>query len=81
MSGEGHRDWVSGIVFHPKGSHLITSSGDCSIKIWDFLNASCTVTFKDHVQPVWSVDINDTGEFIISGSMDHTARLYDINAA
>tara|TARA_B110000503_G_C7026866_1_gene362259 strand:- start:63 stop:209 length:147 start_codon:yes stop_codon:yes gene_type:complete len=48
MSGEGHKDWVSGIAFHPRGSHLVTSSGDCTIKIWDFLNASCTHTFKEH---------------------------------
>ena len=48
MSGEGHKDWVSGIAFHTRGSHLVTSSGDCTIKIWDFLNASCTHTFKEH---------------------------------
>ncbi len=39
MSGEGHKDWVSGIDFHPKGSHLATCSGDSTIKIWDFLKA------------------------------------------
>ena len=33
MSGEGHRDWISGIGFHPRGSHLVTSSGDCTIKV------------------------------------------------
>lgn len=55
MSGEGHRDWVSGIDFHPKGTHLATSSGDCTVKVWDFINASCTHTFKDHIQPVWGV--------------------------
>jgi WD40 repeat protein len=48
MSGEGHKDWVSGIAFHPRGSHLATSSGDCTIKIWDFMNASCSHTFKEH---------------------------------
>jgi WD40 repeat protein len=29
MSGEGHKDWISGLAFHPKGTHLATSSGDC----------------------------------------------------
>jgi WD40 repeat protein len=33
MSGEGHKDWISGIDFHPRGSHLVTSSGDCTIKV------------------------------------------------
>lgn len=37
MSGEGHRDWVSGVAFHPHGTMLATSSGDNTVKIWDFL--------------------------------------------
>lgn len=58
MSGEGHKDWVSAIKFHPKGLHIVTASGDSTVKIWDFVNTSCTFTFKDHKQPVWSIDIN-----------------------
>lgn len=37
MSGEGHRDWVSGVTFHPHGTMLATSAGDNTVKIWDFL--------------------------------------------
>merc|ERR1719262_2141652 len=33
MSGEGHRDWISGVDFHPAGSHLATASGDRTVKI------------------------------------------------
>ena len=39
LSGEGHKDWISGIDFHPAGSHLVTSSGDKAVKIWDFINS------------------------------------------
>ena len=39
MSGEGHRDWISGVDFHPAGSHLATASGDRTVKIWDFAGA------------------------------------------
>jgi WD40 repeat protein len=80
MSGEGHKDWVAGIDFHPKGSHLATCSGDSTIKIWDFLKAQCVHTFTDHIHPVWSVAFNDTGDFLISGSIDHTSKLFDIPA-
>jgi WD40 repeat protein len=58
MSGEGHKDWVSSLKFHPKGLHIVTASGDSTIKIWDFVNTTCTFTFKDHRQPVWSIDLN-----------------------
>jgi len=33
MSAEGHKDWVSGVDFHPAGSHLVTSSNDKTIKV------------------------------------------------
>jgi sperm-associated antigen 16 protein len=39
LSGEGHKDWLSGVDFHPAGSHLATSGGDKTVKIWDFINS------------------------------------------
>jgi len=30
------------------GLQLATSSGDTTVKIWDFANASCIQTFADH---------------------------------
>mmetsp|Transcript_3256 Transcript_3256/g.2807 ORF Transcript_3256/g.2807 Transcript_3256/m.2807 type:complete len:220 (-) Transcript_3256:12-671(-) len=80
MSGEGHKDWISGVDFHPKGTHLATCAGDSTIKVWDFVHASCVHTFKDHIQPVWSIKFNDTGDFLLSSSMDHTCKLFDLNA-
>jgi len=65
--------------FHPKGLHIVTASGDSTVKIWDFVNTACTFTFKEHKQPVWSIDLNVTGDFIATGSMDHSCRLLDIN--
>lgn len=58
---------------------MVTSSGDCTIKVWDFLNSTCTHTFNDHIQPVWGVAYHNTGDFIVSASMDHTAKLFDLN--
>ena len=55
MSGDGHSSWLSGIDFHPMGTHLATSSGDSTVKLWDFVSASCSHTFKEHTQAVWSV--------------------------
>jgi WD40 repeat protein len=29
MCGEGHKDWVAGVDFHPSGTSLASSSGKC----------------------------------------------------
>lgn len=80
LSGEGHKDWISGIDFHPAGSHLVTGSGDKSIKIWDFVNSCCATTFIEHTMPVWTTKFHDTGDFVLSGSMDASMKLFDLNA-
>lgn len=36
MCGEGHKDWVAGIDFHPSGAGLASGSGDASVKLWSF---------------------------------------------
>jgi len=33
---------------------------------------------SDHTQAVWGCAYHDLGDFIVSGSMDHTAKLWDI---
>lgn len=80
LSGEGHRDWISGVDFHPAGSHLVTGSGDKSVKIWDFINSCCAATFLEHTAPVWTTKFHDTGDFVLSGSMDASMKLFDLNA-
>ena len=65
--------------FHPRGHHLLTGSGDSTVKVWDFVHSTCTFTFKDHRQPIWSIDINRTGDYVATGSMDTSCRLLDIN--
>ena len=65
----------------PHGTHLITSSGDKTVKVWDFAGASCAATFSDHTQPVWDVSCHHSGDFLASCSMDHTTRLWDLNSS
>jgi len=65
MSGEGHKDWVSGIDFDPHGTRLATCSGDSLVKVWDFVKVKC---------------YHHSGDFLVTGSMDHSSKLLDIKA-
>jgi len=69
MTGEGHRDWISAIDFHPSGSHLLTSGSDRCIKLWDFMSSSISHTFTNvSTGPIWKVKFHDTGDFCLSAS-------------
>lgn len=81
MTGEGHKDWISAVDFHPAGSHLTTGGGDKSIKVWDFINSSIAHTFEQvHTGPVWKLKFHDTGDFILSASGDASLKLFDLNS-
>jgi WD40 repeat protein len=81
MTGEGHKDWIAAIDFHPAGSHLVTGGGDKAIKVWDFVNSSIAHTFADvHTGPIWKVRFHDTGDFVLSSGGDGAIKLFDLNA-
>ena len=81
MTGEGHKDWIAAIDFHPAGSHLVTGGGDKSIKVWDFISSSIAHTFVDvHTGPVWKLKFHDTGDFVLSASGDGSIKLFDLNS-
>ena len=73
-----HKDWISDLEFSPNGIHMATSSGDSTVVIWDFVQLSNIMTFKDHVKPVWSISYHYSSNFIVTGSMDMSSRLLDV---
>jgi WD40 repeat protein len=81
MTGEGHKDWIAAVDFHPAGSHLVTGGGDKAIKVWDFINSSIAHTFVDvHAGPIWKLKFHDTGDFVLSSSGDGVIKLFDLNS-
>lgn len=56
---------VVGLSFHPGGTHLASSSGDSTAKVWEFEKRKCVLTLSDHTQAVWSVAYHHTGDFLV----------------
>uniref|UniRef100_A0A665TP28 Uncharacterized protein n=1 Tax=Echeneis naucrates TaxID=173247 RepID=A0A665TP28_ECHNA len=80
LTGEGHSDWLSGCCFHPDGSKLATTSGDTTVRLWDFSKGCCVCTLSIHSQPTWSCSFHSCGHFLASCSADKTARVWDLNS-
>ena len=57
---------------------MATASGDGTVKLWDFSKGVATASLTDHTQAVWSCAFHDLGSYLISGSMDHTVKLWDL---
>ena len=62
------------------GKMLATSSGDSTVKVWNFEKQKCVHTFSDHLQGVWSVGWHSCGNFLVSASNDKTAKVWDLNS-
>ena len=62
-----------------RGARLATSSGDGTVKIWDFSKAECVLTFTDHTHAVWGCSWHSCGDFLASCSMDNTSKVWDVN--
>lgn len=78
----GHGDAVNEIVFHPLYPSIFASaSKDLTIRIWHVCHSTPIAIlggFKGHQDQILSLDFDYTGQYIVSGSMDHTLRLWDI---
>lgn len=64
-------------------SRVVTSSEDCTIKIWDRNTRNCDITLKDHTDTVTCFQVyknilqcNDI--YVVSGSEDSTIKIWDL---
>jgi WD40 repeat protein len=57
---------------------LATASGDGTIRLWNYNDGKSLRVFNDHLQAVWSCAFHDSGDYIVSGSMDQTSKVFDL---
>ncbi|KAL0215316.1 hypothetical protein P9112_007500 [Eukaryota sp. TZLM1-RC] len=81
LTATGHSSWISDISFHPEGEHVATVSGDGSARFWSLANGSSQqVHSATELQGFWSLDFHYTGNFLVVGSIDHTAKIFDVGS-
>jgi WD40 repeat protein len=53
-------------------------SKDGTIKFWDIASGVCIKTISINMAEITSVEINDCGNLLLSGSKDNCNRLWDV---
>ncbi|KAH8651540.1 beta transducin-like protein HET-E2C*40 [Tricladium varicosporioides] len=74
---EGHSSIVTTVAFSPDGKHIVSGSGDETIRLWDAATGAPLQTLEGHSSTIRSVAFSPDGKHIVSGSGDKTIRLWD----
>lgn len=64
--------WLGGSRF------LATGCVDGKVRVWDSLSGDCVRTFTGHSDAIQSVSASANGDFLVSVSLDGTARAFEI---
>lgn len=80
MTYEGHAHYVMSVVFNPKDpTTFATASLDQTVKVWSITTPVPNFSLEGHEEGVNCVEYYPGGDkpYIISGSDDHTVRVWD----
>jgi WD40 repeat protein len=74
----GHTMAVTSLSYSPDGQHVISSSADKTIRIWDVETGTAVgKPLEGHTETVWSIAYSPDGQCIASGSADKSIRIWD----
>jgi WD40 repeat protein len=76
---EGHQGIIYRIAFSPDGHHLLTSSDDRTVRLWDVSTGRELGVFQGHSQMVLNAVFSPDGKLALSSSGDGTLRLWDLH--
>jgi WD40 repeat protein len=68
---------VFGCAFSPDGQHIVSASGDDTLKVWDVQSGQEHLTLKGHTNAVSGCAFSPDGRSIVSSSRDHTLKVWD----
>jgi len=74
---EGHNHFVSDVVLSSDGQFALSSSWDCTLRLWDLTSGVSSRRFVDHTKDVLSVAFSPDNRQIVSGSRDKTIKLWN----
>jgi F-box and WD-40 domain protein 1/11 len=70
---EGHGAAVNAVQIH--GDEVVSASGDRTVKVWNWVDQTCTRTLIGHTKGIACVQYD--GRRIVSGSSDNEVKVFD----
>jgi WD40 repeat protein len=75
---EGHYKKVTSLIFMPKDScYVFSASEDHSIRFWN-ISKGINAIFRGHILPVLALDINFSGDLLVSAGADTRINLWSL---
>jgi WD40 repeat protein len=74
----GHTGWVKSIVILSDGLHIVSTSQDKTVRVWNMESGECEKILKGHINHVNSISrFYGDDLYVVSGSEDNTIRIWN----
>ncbi|XP_021896061.1 transcription initiation factor TFIID subunit 5 [Carica papaya] len=73
-----HEEGVTCLAWLDASRCLATGCVDGKVRLWDSLSGNCVRTFTGHSDAIQSLSFSANWDFLVSGSIDGTARVFEV---
>ncbi|XP_042504634.1 angio-associated migratory cell protein [Macadamia integrifolia] len=73
-----HEEGVACLLWLGTSRYIASGCVDGKVRVWDSLSGDCIKTFRGHSDAIQSLAVSANGEFLVSVSVDNTARAFEI---
>ncbi len=75
---QGHGNDITDLLVTLDRKHLISSSKDKTIRVWNIVNAKEETALTEHTRAVTDIDMDPFGVYLVSGSLDGTVNIHSV---
>ena len=74
----GHRAEVSKVLFSPQGGRVLTTSADCTARVWQTDSGACEQELQGHEDEVFACAFSYEADRILTASKDKSCNIWRI---
>ena len=75
---EGHTGGVNACAVTPDGRHVVSASGDHTLKVWELASGRALATLEGHTDWVRACAVTPDGRHVVSASEDKTLKVWEL---